>query len=230
VWVGDGNGTLFAFDAAGNINCSGTPKTCTARWSAAPTPAAAVGFSSPTIANGVIYIGLENDSFEGSLVGSGLYAFDATGDLNCSGVPKTCTPLWSVPNQQVGSSPVVANGRVYVDGDHLEAFTPEKIPPTTSVIIPSNGATLSGNRLLDATASDDVRVSRVEFHLTPGSFHDTLIGVATLGRYGWVYNWNTTRLADGTPIPNGTYTLNSVAYDPAGNVGRSANVTITVRN
>jgi outer membrane protein assembly factor BamB len=233
VWIGDGNGRLFAFDAAGNINCAGTPKTCTPRWSATPTPAAAINFSSPTIANGVVYIGLENDSCctgPVSLAGAGLFAFDATGDMNCSGVPVTCTPLWSVPNQQVFSSPVVANGRVYVNGNHLEAYTPEKIPPTTAVIIPTNGATLSGTTLLDATASDDVRVSRVEFHLTPGSFHNTLIGVATPGTYGWAYNWNTTRLADGTPVPNGTYTLNSVAYDPAGNVGRSANVTITVKN
>jgi hypothetical protein len=123
-WIGTGDGRLYAFDAAGNINCSGTPKVCTPRWSAGPTPRGAIGFSSPTIANGVIYIGLENDSFEGSLVGTGLYAFDATGDTNCSGAPKTCTPLWSVPNQQGFSSPVVANGRVYFNGDHLEAFTP----------------------------------------------------------------------------------------------------------
>jgi hypothetical protein len=50
-------------------------------------------------------------------------------------------------------------------------------------------------------------------------------GVAMPTRFGWgFYNWNT------AIVPNGTYTLNSVAYDPAANVGRSANLTITVRN
>ena len=44
-------------------------------------------------------------------------------------------------------------------------------------------------------------------------------------RFGWgFYNWNT------ASVPNGTYTLNSVATDPAGNVGRSPGVTITARN
>jgi hypothetical protein len=31
-------------------------------------------------------------------------------------------------------------------------------------------------------------------------------------------------------VPNGAYTLNSVATDPAGNVGRSTGVSITVQN
>jgi hypothetical protein len=48
--------------------------------------------------------------------------------------------------------------------------------------------------------------------------------VATGTRFGWIFNWNT------TSVPNGAYTLTSVATDPAGNVGRSAGVAITVAN
>jgi outer membrane protein assembly factor BamB len=124
VWIGGGNGRLYAFDAGGNTNCSGSPKTCTPLRIAVPTTAGSIGFSSPTIASGVIYVGMQNDSFEGSLAGTGLYAYDETGNTNCSGSPKTCSPLWTVPNQQVFSSPVVANGHVFVNGDHLEAFKP----------------------------------------------------------------------------------------------------------
>ena len=91
-------------------------------------------------------------------------------------------------------------------------------------LIPSNPATLSGTALLDASASDNVKVTGLEYHLTGGAFQDTRVGVATPARYGWIFNWNT------SSIPNGGYTLKSVAFDAAGNIGRSANVSITVRN
>jgi Bacterial Ig domain/PQQ-like domain len=126
----------------------------------------------------------------------------------------------------VNSSPAVANGVVYVgSADHkLYAFGLEKVPPTTSVLIPSNSDTLSGTTTLDAKASDNVKVSRVDYHLTGGSYNDKFIGFGKHTYYGWVYDWNT------TSVPNGPYTLNSVAFDPAGNSGRSANVSITVQN
>jgi hypothetical protein len=97
-------------------------------------------------------------------------------------------------------------------------------PQATSILDPSNGATLSGTTTLDASASDNVKVSRVEFRLTGGNSSNVLIGVATLTYYGWIAQWDT------TSVPNGTYTLKSVAYDPANNSGRSASVNITVQN
>jgi thermitase len=134
--------------------------------------------------------------------------------------------LWDttrVSNDTAGS-PVISHGAVYVGSDKLYAFGLEKVPPTTSMVIQSNGATLSGNTTLDAKASDNVKVTRVEFHLTGDSNNDELIAVATPTPYGWLGQWDT------TSVPNGTYTLNSVAYEAAGNVGRSANVNITVQN
>jgi Big-like domain-containing protein len=83
---------------------------------------------------------------------------------------------------------------------------------------------VSGTTTLDANASDNVKVSRVEFRLTGGNYNNALIGVATLTDYGWIAQWET------TSVPNGADTLNSVAYDPANNSGRSANVNITVQN
>jgi hypothetical protein len=40
----------------------------------------------------------------------------------------------------------------------------------------------------------------------------------------YTFNWNTTSVA------NGSYTLTAKAYDAAGNVGTSSNVTVTVNN
>ena len=78
--------------------------------------------------------------------------------------------------------------------------------------------------LLDAGASDVVGVTKLEFHLTGGSLNHTLIATATGTRYGWLANWNS------TTVPDGTYTLQSVAYDAAGNQGGSTGVTIIVEN
>ena len=110
-------GNLFAFDAAGATNCSGTPKTCQPLWTA-PTASRPFGsmFSSPAVANGVVYVGSGDNK---------LYAFDAAGAANCSGSPKTCQPLWTAATSDfVGSSPAVANGVVYVGSNdhHLYAF------------------------------------------------------------------------------------------------------------
>ena len=107
-------GPLSAFDAAGNTNCSGTPKTCSPLW----TSGAFAVFTPPAIANGVVY-----ESSGGDLV-----AFDAAGNTNCSGTPKTCSPLWAgryaVGTSPFGDVPAVANGVVYVgtENDNLDAF------------------------------------------------------------------------------------------------------------
>ena len=46
-------GSLYAFDAAGTTNCSGTPKTCAPLWTATTGSTTA----SPAVANGVVYVG-----------------------------------------------------------------------------------------------------------------------------------------------------------------------------
>src|SRR5262249_25515328 len=58
------------------------------------------------------------------------------------------------------------------------AVTPasDTSPPTTSVVVPSAGATLSGNSVLDASASDNVGVTSVEFHATDAAMQNTLLG------------------------------------------------------
>ena len=72
------------------VNTNGSQK-----WSVIPTPNATI-FSSPTVSNGIVYIGSKDQN---------MYAFDAT----------TGTKIWSTPvGDTVLSSPAVSNGTVYV--------------------------------------------------------------------------------------------------------------------
>ena len=110
VYVTVDDGHLYAYDAAGETNCSGTPGSCSPLWSA-PTGTIGGQYSSPAVANGVVYFGTPNHQ---------LLAFDATGTQSCGGDPKTCSPLFESADLglAVASSPAVANGRVYV-GDNF---------------------------------------------------------------------------------------------------------------
>jgi len=96
-------------------------------------------------------------------------------------------------------------------------------PPTTGILVPSAGATLSGSQSLDATASGNVALKKVEFHLTGGTLNVVLVATGTLTYYGWLAGWNTTTVA------KGTYTLQSVAHDASGNVGRSTPINTPCR-
>ncbi len=96
---------------------------------------------------------------------------------------------------------------------------------TTAVIVPLTGADLSGTAAtLDATASANAGISKVQFVLTGGSFNKSVIGTATLSQYGYIYSWNT------TGVPSGTYTLQSLATDSVGNTAYSTGITVTVDN
>jgi hypothetical protein len=95
-------------------------------------------------------------------------------------------------------------------------------PPTTSVLIPSNGATVSGSTTLDASATN---ATSVEFVLFGGSYgySGKVLCTATLTYYGWVCSWNT------ATVPNHSYTLVSDASNASSSAG-SAGVSITVNN
>ena len=121
-------------------------------------------------------------------------AFGWLGQWNTTTVPNGTYTLQSVATDSAGatgsSAPVT--------------ITVSNAPPTTSVLVPSTGATVSGaSATLDATAS--ANVTSVTFELSGGDLNDQAIGTATSTVYGWLSQWNT------TTVPNGTYTLQSVA-------------------
>ena len=94
--------------------------------------------------------------------------------------------------------------------------------PTTSILIPSQGATLSGSTYLDASASN---ATSVKFLLLGGTYGlgGSVVCTATLTDYGWMCALNT------TTVPNGAYTLVSEAFGPGGSTF-SSGVNITVKN
>jgi hypothetical protein len=101
------------------------------------------------------------------------------------------------------------------------AATITVLPPATSVVLPSNGATVSGSQYLDAIASPGT--SQVEFQLSGNGLINDVIAVATPTVYGWLAGFDT------TTVPNGTYSLQSVAT-AGGLTGVSPAVTVTVNN
>jgi peptidoglycan/LPS O-acetylase OafA/YrhL len=137
-------------------------------------------------------------------------------------------------------SPVVGKYQVYFDDYHVTAtysvylarvlddalhLSGGTTPPSTSILVPSNDASVSGAHVvLDAGASDNFGVTKVDFHLTGGTLHNVLIGTGYPESFGWFTEWNS------TTVPNGTYTLQSDAYDSFGEKGVSVPISVTVAN
>jgi outer membrane protein assembly factor BamB len=73
----------------------------------------ATGLGSPTIANGVVYVGSQDGR---------LLAFDAAGASGCCGSPVVCTPLLSadIGGAPGASRPVPANGSVFIGAHHAD--------------------------------------------------------------------------------------------------------------
>jgi Bacterial Ig domain len=105
----------------------------------------------------------------------------------------------------------------------LPAKTAGAHPPRTTVLIPADSATVSGtSQVLDATASSGV--TQVQYEITGGTLSDSMIATGTLTIYGWLAQWNTTSVA------NGSYTLQSVASHADGLSTSSSPVKINVNN
>jgi len=101
VYVGSVGEKMFAFDAAGVKNCSGTPKVCRPLWSRAMSGDV---IASPTVAGGVVYViaahnvSDELDALDGT---TGALRWDAIVDTDLS------------TSEHSASAVTVANGIVY---------------------------------------------------------------------------------------------------------------------
>jgi hypothetical protein len=95
--------------------------------------------------------------------------------------------------------------------------------PSTTVLVPANNANVSGtSQALDAVASSGA--TQVQYEITGGTLSDSVIATGTATIYGWLAEWNT------TGVVNGTYTLQSVASYAGGVTTNSSPVTINVNN
>jgi hypothetical protein len=89
-------------------------------------------------------------------------------------------------------------------------------------VLPANNTTVSGSKYLDASASSGV--TGVTYELSGNGLSDDVVATGTPTLYGWLAGWNT------TTVPNGTYTLDSVASYSGGVSGTSPPVTVTISN
>jgi hypothetical protein len=142
------------------------------------------------------------------------------------------TELATSPYSIVWNTTVVPNGQhtltaVARDGSNNMATATavsvtvnnpiDAAPPTVSITVPSNGATVSGSNVaVSATAADDVAVAGVQFFLD-----GSLLG-AEVTTAPYTIAW------DATTTSAGLHTLTARARDTAGKQTTSAPVTVTV--
>ena len=134
---------------------------------------------------------------------------------NSTGVPNGIYALQSVASFAGGGSATSPGITITVNNP----------PPVTAVVVPSKNATVSGTSVvLDATVSPGV--TQVQFELTGNGLSNDVVGTAVATLYGWIALWDTTSPV----VPNGTYTLQSVATYAGGVNGQSSPINITVAN
>jgi outer membrane protein assembly factor BamB len=206
----DLNGTLFVPCSNGIEAVTPTSSPPTATWT---TTSGAHG--SPIVAGGLVW----------SIGGGTLYALDAATGAEVQhfaiGASSSSFPSPSAADGLI-LAPSSTQIHVFAGPAGLPAPPPPP-PPTTSVVIPSSGATLSGSTLLDASASN---ATSVEFQLFGGvfGFYGPILCTATPTYYGWLCNWNT------TSVPNGSYVVSSLAFNSTGSAYSMGGVNITVSN
>ena len=101
----------------------------------------------------------------------------------------------------------------------------DRTTPTVAVTGPASGSTQGGTVTVSGTASDTGSgVAGVTVQYRAGSSSWTTIGSPTVSGGAWSTSWPTAGLADGS------YSLQAVATDVAGNTTTSAAVPVTLRN
>ena len=147
--------------------------------------------------------------------GSGPTYYGYIGAWDSSDVANGTYTLSSVATDALGQSTTSAPITVTVQNPPLH----------TAVLVPSAGATLSGTAsVLDATAAGTSPITSITFELSGGSLSDQVIGTGVLTLWGYISEWDTTKVA------NGTYTLQSLATEKGGTTALSPGITVKVQN
>ncbi len=93
---------------------------------------------------------------------------------------------------------------------------PDTLAPATSISSPTNGASVAGVVSINATATDNRSVSKVEFYID-----NSLVSTQTSAPY--TYSWDTSALGGNTQ-----HALYTKAYDAANNITTSATINVTI--
>lgn len=100
----------------------------------------------------------------------------------------------------------------------------------TQLLVPSSGAVVGGNVILDASAQGTAPITGVTFTATQGSTVET-VGTATPTPYGWIAQWEAGASAGSPPTSsyqNGTWSIQSVATEAGGITATSSTIEITL--
>ncbi len=176
------------------------------------------------------FMALQAGTFSVAANGDAPIGFTETGSLPSGVTLASNGTLSGTPALgTVGSYPITITATDVHANTSTQAFTltVNNTPPTTSVLVPSNGAGVHGNSVIldaSATASAGVGISKVQFVITGGSYNQSVIGTAVATEYGYILQWST------TAVPGGTYRLQSLATDGAGNTTYSSPISVTVDN
>jgi hypothetical protein len=96
------------------------------------------------------------------------------------------------------------------------ANLPDQTSPTVRITSPGNGAKLNKSQKIAVSATDDTAVTRVELYANGARIGSTAGTISST----YSFTWNTTKVA------RGTYLLEAVAYDAAGNTSVSSGVSV----
>jgi hypothetical protein len=217
--VGRSNGfhTLQAraYDTAGNVGQSASVTVLVANDVTAPT----VSLTAP-VAGALVRGTLSVSASASDNVGVTRVEFYVGTTLLNTDTAAPYAFAWNTTSLPNGSHTLQARasdaaGNVGTSASVTVTVSNDKTAPTVSITAPAAGATVIGTTTVSASASDTEGVTRVDFY--DGT---ALLGTDTTTPFS--YTWNTTGAAAGS------HTLQARAYDPTGNVGTSASVTVTV--
>jgi len=99
-----------------------------------------------------------------------------------------------------------------------------RTPPTTSLIKPAAGEVLRGKLFLLATASDPFGINKVQFELNTNNRNPTVISQGSATPFGYLGGWDT------RSVPDGVYSIRSIAFSPGGLTGLSRWTVVKVAN
>jgi hypothetical protein len=99
-----------------------------------------------------------------------------------------------------------------------------RTPPTTALVKPPAGSVLHGKLFLPASASDPFGISELQFERRADNGTPSVIGRGAPTSFGYLGGWDT------DSVPDGTYSIRSVAHSPGGVTGVSPWVVVKVAN
>jgi N-acetyl-beta-hexosaminidase len=206
-----------AWDVAGNVEATHTQLVQIAATSADQTPPSSSIACNGSACSSGWYAASVSVSLSATDTGSGVAAIRYTTD---GSDPTTSSPLYANPFNL--SATTTVKYRAWDLAGNVEATKSQVIQvdstaPTVSITSPANGATVTGNVRVTASASDSQSgVSSVAFYVD-----NTLIGTSNISP--WQVQWNTKK------ITAGQHVLTAVATDRVGNRATSTAITVTVR-